>query len=59
MNIQNITTGKIEEWTINEMLEEINRDRSDRWIPYTEEDMVEGWDEWVEGDYYSRFPSKH
>ena len=39
------------EWTIQEILEEINLDRSDEWSNYDKSDWLEGWMEWVEGDY--------
>lgn len=39
-------------WTLAEVLEEINRDRNPDWIPYDESDWVEGWNEFVEGEFY-------
>ncbi len=42
-------------WTINEILEEINRDHSDAWIDYDLSDWYEGWMEWVEGEYHQLF----
>lgn len=44
---------RIEEWTLECILEEINRDRSNEWTNYDETDWREGWNEWVEGEYYS------
>ena len=44
---------RVEEWTLEEVLNEINRDRSDEWIDYDETDWKEGWEEWVEGEFYS------
>jgi len=41
-------------WTLQQVLAEINRDRSEHWTPYDETDWEEGWDEWVEGEFYSR-----
>lgn len=49
-------TNKVREWTISQVLEEINRDRSDTWTPYDHSDWLEGWMEWVEGVYYSLVP---
>ena len=46
-------TERVEVWTLDEVIEEINRDRSDLWTPYDETDWKEGWDEWVEGEFYS------
>tara|TARA_R110002020_G_scaffold81584_1_gene202494 strand:+ start:1035 stop:1268 length:234 start_codon:yes stop_codon:yes gene_type:complete len=47
---------KIEFWSIDKILEEINRDHSNEYIPYDEDDWMEGWYEWVErgdeDDYY-------
>lgn len=37
-------------WTVKEILEEINRDRSDDWQAYDESDWQEGLREWVQ--YY-------
>lgn len=39
--------GKILMWTMDEILDEINRDRSESWQEYTEEDWKEGLDEWT------------
>ena len=43
---------RIQEWYLSDILEEINRDRSDEWIDYDETDWREGWNEWVEGEFY-------
>jgi len=53
MKIQELSTGKIMDWTIEQILEEINRDRSEGWTPYNKDDWREGWLEWCEGDYYT------
>jgi len=39
--------GEIVEWTLAEILEEINRDRSEHWTDYDETDWKEGLDEWT------------
>ena len=54
MYIQDIETGNGGEWSKSAMLEAINRDRSDSWTPYDESDYLEGWDAWVEGEFYTR-----
>jgi len=41
----------IKEWTIDEIVEEINRDRSDDWVKFTKKDWLVGWIEWVEGEF--------
>lgn len=43
----------LQRWTLDEILEEINRDHSDQWTDYDETDWEEGWNEWVEGEFYS------
>ena len=40
--------NKIYYWTIKEILEEINRDRSDEWTDYDETDWQEGLEEFTE-----------
>lgn len=40
--------GGIEYWTLAQILEEINRDRSAHWTDYDETDWREGLDEWTE-----------
>lgn len=52
--IKVIETGEIQQWPLEAVLEEINRDRSSGWTDYDESDWQEGWDEWVEGEFYSR-----
>lgn len=54
MKIRNLENNQITDWTIEEMLIEINRDRSESWTNYNESDYLEGWDEWVEGEFYTR-----
>lgn len=39
--------------TLSQLLEYINQDRSDEWTDYTEEDWMEGWLEWCEGDCWT------
>lgn len=53
MKILEIETGKELTWTLEQILQEINRDRSEEWIPYDANDWQEGWENWVEGQYYS------
>jgi len=50
--IKDIETGKVFIWTLTEVLEEINRDRSEDWTDYDVSDWREGWEHWVEGDGY-------
>ena len=44
------TTHKVSTWTIPQVLEEINRNRSDTWTPYDRSDWLDGWMKWVECD---------
>jgi len=53
MKIKEIKSSEIFEWTLKEVLEEINRDRSEEWQNYNRTDWREGWDEWCEGDIYT------
>jgi hypothetical protein len=48
MKILNKETNQIRDWTMSEILTEINRDRSGDWIDYDETDWLEGWMFWVE-----------
>ncbi len=52
VKIKDLTSGKVETWTVPRILEEINRDHSDDWTDYNEFDWVEGWMAWIEGDEY-------
>ena len=40
-------------WSVGDIIEEINRDRSDGWLDFDESDFVEGWLEFCEGDWYT------
>jgi|TARA_R110000824_G_scaffold386236_1_gene580787 hypothetical protein len=40
-------------WSVDEILEEINRDRSGGWEDYDHSDWKEGWLEFCEGDWYT------
>ena len=52
VKVRYIETGEIREWTLEDILNEINRDRSSGWSDYDEMDWFEGWNEWVEGESY-------
>jgi len=52
-NIKVLETNEIQEWTLADILNEINRDRSSGWTDYDETDWEEGWNEWIEGEFYS------
>lgn len=39
--------GSLQKWSVDKVLDEINRDRSAEWTPYDANDYVEGWREWV------------
>ena len=49
--VKDIESGEIYHWDLDDILEEINRDRSSQWTDYDESDWREGWKEWVEGQY--------
>jgi len=51
--VKEIQSGKLEEWTTAQILDEINRDRSNEWQNYNESDWIEGWLEFCEGDIYT------
>ena len=40
-------------WDIEDILDEINRDRSVIWFVYTKDNWFEGWAEWCEDDIYT------
>jgi hypothetical protein len=39
-------------WGIEDVLNEINRDRSAKWTNYTKDDWFDGWASWCEDDVY-------
>lgn len=53
MKVKDLESGEIKEWSLEAILEEINRDRSGSWTDYDETDWLEGWNEWVEGEFYT------
>jgi hypothetical protein len=50
--IINTETKEVFNWTIEQILEEINRDRSEEWTPYDKSDWIEGLEEWTEYELY-------
>jgi len=52
-DIKVIETNEIQKWSLGDILDEINRDRSGSWTHYDETDWLEGWNEWIEGEFYS------
>jgi hypothetical protein len=51
--VKDLHTGEIHNWTLSQVLEEINRDTSEDWTPYDETDWKEGWNTWAEGDVFT------
>jgi hypothetical protein len=39
-------------WDIEDVLNEINRDKSAKWTNYTKDDWFDGWASWCEDDVY-------
>ena len=56
--IKDLQTNKISNWSIEKIVNEINRDRSEGWEDYDESDWYEGWNLWVEGEFYSLYLNK-
>ena len=50
--IRDNETNEIFTWTLAQVLEHINRDRSSEWQDYDESDWQEGWNFWVEEEGY-------
>lgn len=50
--IRDNETNKIFTWTLAQVLEHINRDRSSEWQDYDESDWQDGWNFWVEEEGY-------
>lgn len=46
--VRDTTNGDIYYWTVEEILEEINMDRSEEWTDYDETDWQEGLKEWTD-----------
>lgn len=46
-------------WYIEDVLDEINRDRSEKWIDYSKNDWFDGWAEWCEDDIYTILIIEH
>jgi len=40
-------------WDIQDILDEINRDRSEKWVDYTKDDWFEGWSAFCEDDIFT------
>ena len=52
-------TGKIMFWTLSDILNEINRDRSSQWTDYNKNDWLDGWNDWIEEDnFYTIYNDK-
>ena len=50
--VRDVESGEEYIWSKKQMISEINRDRSDTWLPYDASDWMEGWKHWVEGDAF-------
>jgi len=51
--VKDLNTNKVFNWTLQDILNEINRDHSAEWEAYGETDWREGWYEWAEGDCFT------
>jgi len=52
IKVRDVETGKVLTWTLTQVLDEINRDRSEDWTDYSVSDWREGWEHWVQPDGY-------
>ena len=50
--IQNTETKRLYIWSLRQVVNEINRDRSDQWTPYNSRDWAVGWKHFVEEDEF-------
>ena len=51
--LKDLETGEFFYWSLEKLLKEINRDRSEQWTNYNKSDWREGWFEWCEGDCFT------
>lgn len=51
--VKDLNTNKVFDWTLADILKEINRDNSEGWEAYNKADWREGWYEWAEGDCFT------
>lgn len=51
--LKDLSTGKLKEVSVQEILDMVNNDRSEGWENYDKNDWREGWNEWREGDSYT------
>ena len=58
IKVRDVETRKVLTWTLNKVLEEINRDRSEDWTDYDASDWREGWRDWVQDDGYFKLIEK-
>lgn len=49
-------SGERYRMTLAEIINEINRDRSDEWMPYNEADWLEGLTEWTTLQIIGKLP---
>ncbi len=54
--LRNKETAKVVCWSISEILEEVNRDRSDTWSDYNEADWKDGLTNWTEYEIVDKCP---
>lgn len=53
IKVRTIETGEISEWTISKLLHRINEDNATSEYDYNESDWIEGFNETLEGEFYS------
>ena len=54
IQVQDTSTGEQQTWTLQEVFDYINEDRSDDWTDYDiTDDWREAWDEWVDPECWT------
>ena len=52
MKILDKSSGKLEEWSAQDIVDYVNSDRNSEWIDYTADEWLDAWNEWAEGEFY-------
>ena len=54
IQVQDVESGELHTWTLQEVFDYINADRSDDWQDYDlGDDWREAWDEWVDPECWT------
>jgi len=52
MKILDLGSNELQDWSAQDIVDYINSDRNSEWLDYTNDEWLEAWYEWADGEFY-------